>query len=92
MAVKIRLMRTGKRKQPSYRVVVADTRSPRDGRFVEEVGRYNPLPDPSEIEIDEAKALSWLSKGAQPSNAVEQLLRRVGIWQKHLATKKSKAS
>lgn len=92
MALKIRLKRTGKRKQPSYRVVVSDSRSPRDGRFVEEIGRYDPLVNPSVIEIDETKALSWLSKGAQPSNAVEQLLRRTGIWQKHSTTKKSRAS
>lgn len=87
MSVRIRLMRKGKRKQPHYRVVVADQRSPRDGAFVEEIGTYNPLTNPSEINIDEAKALSWLAKGAQPSESVGQLLRRVGIWQKHTATK-----
>ena len=82
-------MRTGKRKQPSYRVVVADQRSPRDGRFVEEVGTYNPLPDPSEIRIDEDKALGWLAKGAQPSASVVALLRATGTWQKHQAAKKA---
>lgn len=81
--VRIRLMRTGKRKQPSYRVVVADQRSARDGRFVEAIGRYNPLPNPSEIQIDEGKALAWLAKGAQPSESVTALLKRTGIWQKH---------
>jgi small subunit ribosomal protein S16 len=89
--VRIRLMRVGKRKQPHYRVVVSDKRSPRDGRFVEEIGTYNPLTNPSEIKIDEAKALTWLSKGAQPSDSVGQLLRRVGIWQKHTATTPAQA-
>ena len=89
MSLRIRLMRKGKRKQPFYRVVVADQRSPRDGAFVEEIGTYNPLTDPSTISIDEEKALAWLAKGAQPSNSAEQLMRRVGIWQKHTATKKN---
>ncbi|HEX9695634.1 MAG TPA: 30S ribosomal protein S16 [Actinomycetota bacterium] len=89
MSVRIRLTRKGKKGQPFYRVVVADQRSPRDGRFVEEIGTYNPLTDPSTIDIDEDKALSWLAKGAQPSGQVGQLLRRVGIWQKFTATKKT---
>ncbi len=80
-------MRMGKKKQPSYRVVVADQRSPRDGRFVEDVGFYNPLTDPSTIRIDEEKALAWLSKGAQPSNSVRVLLTKTGIWTKHEQTK-----
>ena len=88
MSVRMRLKRTGKRKQPSFRVVVADQRSPRDGRFVEEIGIYNPLTDPSEIRIDEEKALAWLAKGAQPSDSVVALLKRTGIWRKHKATKK----
>lgn len=88
MSVRMRLKRTGKRKQPAYRVVVADQRSPRDGRFIEEVGVYNPLTDPSEIRIDEEKALGWLRNGAQPSASVIALLRATGIWQKHQATKK----
>jgi small subunit ribosomal protein S16 len=88
MAVRMRLKRTGKRKQPSFRVVVADQRSPRDGRNIEEVGTYNPLTNPSEIHIDETKALAWLSKGAVPSDSVVALLKRTGIWQKHKATKK----
>ena len=70
MAVKIRLTRVGSKKNPIYRVVVADSRSPRDGRFIEIVGRYNPQTDPSLIELDEVKVKDWLSKGAQPSNAV----------------------
>ena len=80
--VRIRLLRTGKRKQPSYRVVVADQRAPRDGRFVEILGHYNPLTNPSLIQIDEEKALAWLGKGAQPSDSVMALLKRTGIWQK----------
>jgi small subunit ribosomal protein S16 len=87
--VRIRLLRTGKRKQPAYRVVVADQRSPRDGRFVEILGNYNPLTNPSQIQIDETRALHWLSQGAQPSESATALLKRVGIWQKH---KQAKAS
>ena len=78
----------GKKKQPSYRVVVSDQRSPRDGAFVDALGFYNPLTDPSTIQIDEDKALAWLSKGAQPSDQVKVLLTRVGIWEKHQQTKK----
>lgn len=85
-------MRKGKKKQPFYRVVVADQRSPRDGRFVEEIGTYNPLTDPSEIKIDEEKALAWLAKGAQPSGSAGQLLRRAGIWQKFTASRKAGGS
>jgi len=82
-------MRTGKRKQPSFRVVVADQRSPRDGRFVEEVGIYNPLTNPSEIRIDEDKALAWLAKGAQPSASVVALLKATGVWQKRQQAKRT---
>jgi small subunit ribosomal protein S16 len=85
-------MRKGKKKQPFYRLVVADQRSPRDGAFVEEIGTYNPLTEPSTIKIDEEKALAWLAKGAQPSNAAEQLMRRMGVWQKFTATKKTKTA
>ncbi len=81
--VRIRLLRTGKRKQPSFRVVVADQRSPRDGRFVEILGNYNPLTNPSQIELDEARSLHWLAQGAQPSAGATALLKRTGIWQKH---------
>jgi small subunit ribosomal protein S16 len=81
MAVKMRLRREGKRKQPFYRVVVADGRSPRDGRFIEDIGYYQPLRDPSEIEIDRDRALYWLGVGVQPSDAVRQLLRVTGIWE-----------
>ena len=78
MAVKIRLTRTGKKKQPSYRVVVADSRSPRDGRYIEQIGRYHPLLEPSEIVIDNDRAAYWLSVGAQPSDAVRKLLEISG--------------
>lgn len=76
------MMRKGAAKRPSYRVVVADSRSPRDGRFIENIGRYQPLADPSVIEIDEDRALHWLSHGAQPTEQVTVLLKRQGIWEK----------
>ena len=79
MAVRMRLARVGSKKNPIYRVVVADARAPRDGRFIEIVGRYNPQTDPSTIELDEAKVQGWLAKGAQPSNAVSRLLKAVGV-------------
>jgi small subunit ribosomal protein S16 len=78
--VKIRLMRVGKRKQPSYRVVVADSRSPRDGRIIEAIGHYQPRQDPSVVSIDEDRAIYWLERGAQPSDQVRQLLRISGAW------------
>jgi len=78
--VRIRLRRMGAKKRPFYRVVVADSRSPRDGRFIENIGRYQPLSDPSLIEIDEERALYWLSKGARPSDQVRNLLKIQGIW------------
>jgi small subunit ribosomal protein S16 len=79
MAVRMRLTRVGSKKNPIYRVVVADSRSPRDGRFIEIVGRYNPQPEPSLIELDEAKVKEWLGKGAQPSDAVARLLKAKNI-------------
>jgi small subunit ribosomal protein S16 len=81
MAVKMRLRREGKKKQPFYRVVVADVRSPRDGRFIEDLGYYHPLRNPSEISIDRERALHWLRNGVQPSEAVVNLLRIEGIWE-----------
>jgi small subunit ribosomal protein S16 len=81
MAVKMRLRREGKKKQPFYRVVVADVRSPRDGRFIEDIGYYHPLKDPSDISIDRDRALHWLRNGCQPTDAVVNLLRIEGIWQ-----------
>ncbi|MEX1037884.1 MAG: 30S ribosomal protein S16 [Acidimicrobiia bacterium] len=78
MAVKMRLMRMGKKKQPQYRVVVIDGRAQRDGRYIEQIGRYAPLEDPSLVEIDNDKAAEWLAKGAQPTEAVEKLLNISG--------------
>lgn len=89
---RIRLLRTGKKKQPSYRVVVADQRSRRDGAFVEIIGHYNPLTDPSTIKINEDKALHWLEVGAQPSESVIALLKRAGVWQKHQTSKTAKTA
>ncbi|MBM3147799.1 MAG: 30S ribosomal protein S16 [Actinobacteria bacterium] len=79
MAVRIRLSRVGSAKNPIYRVVVTDSRSPRDGRFIEIIGRYEPRQDPSLIEIDQEKAAAWMSKGAQPSRTVKRLLDKQGI-------------
>jgi small subunit ribosomal protein S16 len=79
MAVKLRLARVGSKKNPIYRVVAADSRSPRDGRFIEIVGRYNPQTEPSTIEFDEAKVKEWLSKGAQPTESVARLLKAKDI-------------
>ena len=78
MAVRMRLMRVGKKKHPMYRVVVMDGRSPRNGRYIEQIGRYEPLQDPSVVEIDNEKAAAWLAKGAQPSETVEKLLNISG--------------
>ena len=80
MAVKLRLMRVGKTTQPSYRVVAADSRSPRDGRFIEIVGQYSPRSEPSVINIDNDKALKWLRNGAQPTERVQKLLEISGAW------------
>ncbi|MBQ1210367.1 MAG: 30S ribosomal protein S16 [Clostridia bacterium] len=79
MAVKIRLRRMGAKKAPFYRVVVADSRFPRDGRFIEEIGTYNPLTNPSEIKIDAEKAKKWMANGAQPTDTVKELLKKAGI-------------
>ncbi len=76
MSVRIRLKRVGAKKAPVYRVVVADSRSPRDGRFIEEIGYYNPVTDPAEIRIDMEKANEWIKKGAQPSDTVRALLKK----------------
>jgi len=79
LAVKIRLSRVGGKKNPHYRVVVADSRAPRDGRFIEIIGRYNPQTDPSTIEIDNEKASAWLKNGAQPTEQVKNLLKIAGV-------------
>jgi small subunit ribosomal protein S16 len=78
--VKIRLMRVGKKKQPTYRVVVADSHSPRDGRFIEIIGQYGPRQEPSHVQIDGERALSWLRNGAQPTEQVQKLLTATGVW------------
>jgi small subunit ribosomal protein S16 len=82
MAVRIRLKRMGAKKKPFYRVVVSDSRSPRDGRFIEEIGTYNPVTNPSQIQIDEEKAIHWLQVGAQPSDTVRNLFSKTGILKK----------
>ena len=79
MAVKMRLRRMGQKKAPFYRIVVADSRSPRDGRFIEEVGYYNPLTEPAEIKINAEVAKKWLANGAQPTDTVKDLLKKSGI-------------
>ncbi len=80
MAVKIRLMRVGKKKQPTYRVVVADARSPRDGRIIETIGHYGPREEPSRVQIDADRALDWLRKGAKPTEQAQKLLTVAGVW------------
>ncbi len=80
MAVKLRLMRMGKKKQPTYRMVAADARSPRDGRFIEIVGTYQPRAEPSVVNVDNDKAVEWLRKGAQPTDRVRRLLEISGAW------------
>ena len=87
MAVKIRLAQRGKKKTRTYRVVVADARSPRDGKFIEDLGFYNPHDNPSTVDIDVEKAVSWLDKGAQPSDRVQKLLEISGTWAQWRSTK-----
>lgn len=90
MSVKLRLMRVGKKKQPTYRIVAADSRSPRDGRFIEIVGTYAPRSDPSEIEVKSEKALEWLAKGAQPTETVRKLLEISGVWGEYESSRPAK--
>ncbi|GGB30011.1 30S ribosomal protein S16 [Virgibacillus dakarensis] len=82
MAVKIRLKRMGSKRNPFYRIVVADSRSPRDGRQIEQIGTYNPVANPVEVKIDEEKALSWMTNGAKPSDTVRNLFSKQGIMKK----------
>lgn len=91
MTVKIRLRRTGMKKAPSYRIVVADSRSPRDGRIIENIGWYNPRVEPSIINVDAEKALNWLKNGAQPTESVESLLKRVGVMDRFAQAKAAAA-
>ena len=79
MAVKIRLKRMGSNKKPFYRIVVADSRSPRDGKFIEEIGYYNPVSQPKQVKINDEKAVKWLSNGAQPTDTVKSLLKKAGV-------------
>lgn len=90
MAVKLRLMRMGKTKQPTYRLVAADARSKRDGRFIEILGTYEPRHEPSKINIDNAKCVSYLSHGAQPTETVAKLLKISGAWDEYTASKAKK--
>lgn len=90
MAVKIRLKRMGSKKAPFYRVVVADVLSPRDGRFIEEIGTYNPLTNPAEVKIDEEKAMKWLLTGAQPTDTVRSLFSKEGLMKKLHEAKRGK--
>jgi small subunit ribosomal protein S16 len=89
MTTRIRLRRMGSNKRPFFRVVVADQRSPRDGRFIENIGKYHPLDDPSVIEIDQSRALHWLRVGAQPSDQVRNLMKKVGIWEEFVKERPS---
>ena len=88
MATKIRLKRMGAKKNPFYRMVIADARAPRDGRFIEEIGYYDPSTDPATIKIDEEKALKWLSTGAKPSDTAKSLLQKQGIISKFAESRK----
>lgn len=92
MAVKLRLMRMGKKKQPTYRVVAADARSPRNGRFIEIVGVYDPRPDPSAVRIDNDKAVDWLRKGAQPTESVRKILEISGAWEAFSGTPSTRSA
>lgn len=87
MAVSIRLMRMGSQKRPFYRIVIADKRAKRDGRFIEKIGHYNPHTDPPETVLDEERALYWLGVGAQPSDTVRNILSRAGVMQKFAETR-----
>ncbi len=90
MAVKLRLKRMGAKQKPFYRVVAADSRSPRDGRFIETVGTYDPVKKENNINIDEEKALNWLKNGAQPTDTVKNILTQAGVWAKFKSNKEGK--
>ncbi|MNO12031.1 30S ribosomal protein S16 [compost metagenome] len=90
MAVRIRLKRMGAHKAPFYRIVVSNSRSPRDGRFIEEIGYYNPVAEPAVVNIDEEKALAWLQDGAQASDTVRNLLSKAGVMKKFHESKQQK--
>ncbi len=90
MAVKLRLKRMGAKQKPFYRIVAADSRKPRDGRFIEIIGTYDPIVKENNVTIDEEKALMWLNNGAEPTDTVKNILSNAGIWAKFKATKKTK--
>lgn len=90
MAVKLRLKRMGAKARPFYRIVAADSRSPRDGRFIEVVGTYNPIKEADNITVDEEKVMKWLKVGAEPTNTVKNILSKQGIWAKFKDNKKEK--
>lgn len=85
MAIKLRLARAGAKKKPYYRIVVADGRCKRDGRFIEKVGIYDPTQNPASYKLEEGKALEWLGKGAQPTETVKEILKKAGIWEKFVS-------
>lgn len=87
MAVKLRLKRMGSKQKPFYRVVAADSRSPRDGRFIETVGTYDPIKKENNVNLDEEKIINWLNNGAQPTDTVKSLLTKSGVWAKYKSTK-----
>ncbi|WP_029165375.1 30S ribosomal protein S16 [Aminiphilus circumscriptus] len=88
MAVRIRLARHGRKKNPFYRLVVADSRSPRDGRFIEMLGTYDVMKDPAELLVNEERALHWLQQGAQPSETARSILKKAGVWDKFVENRK----
>lgn len=90
MSVKIRLKRVGSKKRPFYRIVIADSRSPRDGRFIENVGTYNPVAKPAEVKLNEESIMNWLNNGAQPSDTVKNLLSNAGIMKQYHEAKYTK--
>ncbi|EHM09498.1 ribosomal protein S16 [Thermanaerovibrio velox DSM 12556] len=87
MAVRIRFTRQGRKKSPFYRLVVADSRSPRDGKFIELIGTYNPMTDPADLKVNEERALYWLKQGATPSDTARAVLKKTGVWDKFTAEK-----
>jgi small subunit ribosomal protein S16 len=90
MAVKLRLKRMGAKRNPFYRIIVADSRSPRDGRFIDQVGTYNPTKAEDKYTIKEAETIEWLNKGAQPTDTVKSILTATGVWAKYKESKKTK--
>ena len=90
MAVKLRLKRMGAKRSPYYRIIVADSRSPRDGRFIDQVGTYNPMKADDKYTIKEAETIEWLNKGAQPTDTVKRILTATGVWAKYKESKKTK--